>query len=268
MSRQAAHQPECTCVGPGTAAGQREDGIRENSVCLMELNRPVRGAGLWGRRRAQCRSRAREPVRLQTYSVGQIGQFDQVRKKIWEIEHCLVPKRAFLVLLTKDCFRNTTGIVHHQLRYRTFCSAFVLRMALRCISTFLLLVLCIQTKKLKLFKMLLNFLKKFAFFYLCVLFHCFLLGKKKQWFQTVLLWEPKALQVDKAVSSNGVHVQAGCSEWHWHQVWCFLVLKPLSICVVFLSLPLTLQPAVSTLKQLEIFRKGVPRRGSQPLLRW
>lgn len=44
--------------------------------------------------------------------------------------------------------------------------------------------------------------------------HCFtfLLGKKKQWFQTVLLWEPEALQVDKALSGNGVHVQAGCSE--------------------------------------------------------
>ena len=69
---------------------------------------------------------------------------------------------------------------------------------------------------------------------------CFLLGKKKQWFQTMLLWEPEALQVDKAVSSHGVHVPAGGSEWHWHQVWRFPVLMPLSLYVVSLSPPLTL----------------------------
>lgn len=83
--------------------------------------------------------------------------------------------------------------------------------------------------------MLLRFLWLVTFLKTWVPCFTFLLGQKKQWFQTVLLWEPEALQVDEALSSDGVHVQAGCSEWHRHQVWRFLVL----VCVVVRSLPVT-----------------------------
>lgn len=61
-----------------------------------------------------------------------------------------------------------------------------------------------------LFKMPLLMVIYFLKIYVCCF--TFLLGEKKQWFQTVLLWEPEALQVDKALSGNGVHIQAGCSE--------------------------------------------------------
>lgn len=83
------------------------------------------------------------------------------------------------------------------------------------LEAFLLLVLFIQTQEMKqlIQKAFLSFLLLIFFFLnLCALFHCCLLGKEKQWFQTVLLWESEALQVDKALSSDGVHVQAGCSE--------------------------------------------------------
>lgn len=45
----------------------------------------------------------------------------------------------------------------------------------------------------------------------------------------MLLWESEALQVDKALSGNGIHVQAGCAKWHWHQVGCSPVLMPVNI---------------------------------------
>ena len=116
---QAAHQPECTGVGLGAATeqgGGRGWGQGRNICDLwgcidwslsaepsVEDCTVPKPAILWG-----CRCTL----------MGQIGPFDQVRKKIWEtgilnLSIALCLKRAFSILLTRVLFQNATGVVHH-----------------------------------------------------------------------------------------------------------------------------------------------------------
>ena len=238
---------------PSCADGPQLRGRRWEGLCISHPGGPSRAAGF--------------------LSVGWTGQCDQPEWGRFEKLGIVMCLRGSFYFVNWSHIRNVTDTVHYSSQLWNFLKCLHVKddIALRtflCASkhtlleAFLLLAEFIQTRKLNSYSKC-SFI--FLWWFLLNGMSCFtfLSGKKKQWFQAVLLWEPKALQVDKALSGNGVHFQAGCPEWHRYQVWRFLVLLCWSLRVFLSCCQKAWGRPLPPLNQFKVFREGVLIRGKK-----